>query len=299
MEIDAMTEPEIRSVQVRDGRELCVRVSGGDFRRSVFVMHGTPGSGLLYRRWIEDAAERRIRLVSYDRPGYGGSSERPGRSIADCAADVTAVADELGIDRMGVWGWSGGGPYALACAATLPDRVVAAAVLAGGAPWDAPGLDFFDGMGQDNIDDIDLYFSDPDAARKKNLQDRNEVLATTVDQQTEMLASLLSATDAAVLTGEFAEWLLRAEQNGLAAGDQGWWDDGVAQFSPWGFDLASVRVPVKVWHGRHDQFLPVQHGRWLAEHIPGAESALSDSDGHLTLVIERIGDVHDWLINHF
>ena len=200
---------------------------------------------------------------------------------------------------MGVWGWSGGGPYALACAAMLPDRVVAAAVLAGGAPWDAPGLDFFDGMGHDNIDDINLYLSDPDAARKKNLQDRNEVLATTVDQQTEMLASLLSATDAAVLTGEFAEWLLRAEQNGLAAGDQGWWDDGVAHFAPWGFDLASVRVPVKVWHGDHDQFLPVQHGRWLAEHIPGAESALSDTDGHLTLVIKRIGDVHDWLINHF
>ena len=294
-----MREPEIRTVHVGDGREVCVRVSGGDFRRSVFVMHGTPGSGLLYRRWIEDAVGRRIRLVSYDRPGYGGSSERPGRSIADCAADVTAVADELGIDRMGVWGWSGGGPYALACAAMLPDRVVAAAVLAGGAPWDAPGLDFFDGMGQDNIDDINLYLSDPDAARKKNLQDRNEVLATTVDQQTEMLASLLSATDAAVLTGEFAEWLLRAEQNGLAAGDQGWWDDGVAHFAPWGFDLASVRVPVKVWHGDHDQFLPVQHGRWLAEHIPGAESALSDTDGHLTLVIKRIGDVHDWLINHF
>ena len=262
-------------------------------------MHGTPGSGLLYRRWVEDAARRRIRLVSYDRPGYGRSSERTGRSIADCAADISVVADELGIANMGVWGWSGGAPYALACAALLPDRVVAAAVLAGLAPLDAPGLDFFDGMGQDNVDDLRLYLSDPEAARREIVIDRNEVLATTVDQQTEMLASLLSPTDAAALSGEFAAWLLQTEQNGLSAGAQGWWDDGVAQFSPWGFDLMTIRVPVKVWHGSHDQFVPVQHGRWLVENVPGAESALSDTDGHLTLVIDRIGDVLDWLTEHF
>ena len=131
------------------------------------------------------------------------------------------------------------------------------------------------------------------------MQDRDEVLATTLDEQAQMLASLLSDVDAAVLTGEFAEWLLRAEQLGLAPGDQGWWDDAEAQFSPWGFDLGSVRVPVKVWHGRHDKFSPFQHGQWLADHIPGAERALSDSDGHLTLVTKRMGDVHDWLIDHF
>jgi pimeloyl-ACP methyl ester carboxylesterase len=105
-----MTKTEIMAVGAGDGRTLCVRVGSGDSSRSVLVMHGTPGSGLLYRRWIEDAAGRGIRLVSYDRPGYGGSSPHPGRSIADCAADVKAIADELGIDRLGVWGWSGGGP---------------------------------------------------------------------------------------------------------------------------------------------------------------------------------------------
>ena len=294
-----MTRADTRSVEVSGGRALGVWVGAGDYERSVFVMHGMPGSGLLYRGWFEDAAARGIRLISYDRPGYGRSSECPGRSIADCAADVEAIADDLGIERMGVWGWSGGGPYALACAAMLSDLVVAAAVLGSMAPWGAPGLDFFGGMGQGNVDEIKLYLSDPKAARKKNMQDRDEVLATTVAQQTEMLTSLLSAPDSAVLTGEFAEWLLRTEQKGLARGDQGWWDDGAAHMAPWGFDIGSVRVPVKVWHGRQDRFSPFQHGEWLADHIPDAESALDDSDGHLTLVTKRIGDVHDWLVDHF
>jgi pimeloyl-ACP methyl ester carboxylesterase len=88
-----------------------------------------------------------------------------------------------------------------------------------------------------------------------------------LDQQARMLASLVSATDAAALTGEFAEWLLRTEQDGLARGDQGWWDDGAAHLSAWGFEPGSVRVPVKVWHGRHDRFLPFQHGQWFADRM--------------------------------
>ncbi len=294
-----MTDAVIRTVHIADGRELCVRVGAGTFARSVLVMHGMPGSGLLYRRWVEEASARGIQLISYDRPGYGRSSDCPGRSIRDCAADVTAIVDELGIDQMGVWGWSAGGPYALACAALLPDLVVAAAVLGSLGPWGAPGLDFFGGMGQGNVDEIELYLSDPAAARKKNMQDRDEVLATSVDQQARMLASLLSGTDAEALTGEFAAWLLHTEQNGLSAGDQGWWDDGAAHLSPWGFDIRAIHVPVKVWHGRHDRFSPFQHGQWLADHVPGAEASLSDSDGHLTLVTHRIGDVHDWIIKHF
>jgi pimeloyl-ACP methyl ester carboxylesterase len=93
--------------------------------------------------------------------------------------------------------------------------------------------------------------------------------------------------------------MVRGLHDGLAPGDQGWWDDGVAHMSPWGFDLDSIRIPVKVWHGRHDRFVPFQHGQWLADNIPGAESALSDTEGHLTLPIERIGTVHEWLISQF
>jgi pimeloyl-ACP methyl ester carboxylesterase len=243
---------------------LRVRVTREDLPRSVLVHHGMPGCGRLYDPWVNDATARNIRLVSYDRPGYGGSSPQPGHSVADCAADVRAIADALGIDRLGVWGWSGGGPHALACAALAPDLVVGVAVLASGGPWDAPGLDFCAGMGRDNVDDIKLFFSDPRAACTKNRHDRDHVLELTPDELHEALASLLSPVDADVLTGDFAEWLLHAEQAGLAPGDQGWWDDATALLSPWGFDPQSISVPVKVWHGKHDRFAPFHHGKQVA-----------------------------------
>jgi pimeloyl-ACP methyl ester carboxylesterase len=88
------------------------------------------------------------RLICYDRPGYGGSTPQLGRSIADCAGDVRAICAALGIDRLAMWGWSGGGAHVLACAALLPDLVAAAASLAGLAPYGADGLDYFAGMGQ-------------------------------------------------------------------------------------------------------------------------------------------------------
>src|ERR1700742_5199741 len=181
-----MLNADVRHLRTGDGRTLCVRVGGGEPGRSVLVMHGSPGSSVLYDGWSDEAAARDIRLVSYDRPGYGGSSPHPGRTVADCASDVTTIADALGIDRFGVWGWSGGGPCALACAALLPDRVVAAALIASGAPWDADGLDFFAGMGQGNVDGARLDFSDTGAARVKNRQDREGVLATTLVEQQEM-----------------------------------------------------------------------------------------------------------------
>jgi pimeloyl-ACP methyl ester carboxylesterase len=219
--------------------------------------------------------------------------------VADAAGDVQAIAEDLGIERLPIWGFSGGGPYTLACAALLPDLVVAAATVGSVAPREAPGLDYFTGMGQDNVDDIQLYLADADASRKKGRQQWEESMAVTAGQLTESWETLLSDVDAAVLTGEFADYIVRCIQDGLAPSEQGWWDDGVAHMAPWGFELGSIRVPVKVWHGREDRFVPFQHGEWLAEHVPGAESCLSETDGHLTLLVDRFKEVHDWLIAHF
>ena len=86
---------------------------------------------------------------------------------------------------------------------------------------------------------------------------------------------------------------------GLAPVDDGWWDDGAAQLAPWSFALESIRMPVKVWHGRHDRFVPFQHGQWLAANVRGAEAELSESDGHLTLLLNRVPEVHEWLLSHW
>jgi pimeloyl-ACP methyl ester carboxylesterase len=287
-----------QTINTLDGRALCVELAGEPSGRPVLVCNGTPNSRHLYTPWIDDARRRGIRLIGYDRPGYGGSTPHPGHTVADGARDVETIADALGIDRLAVWGVSGGGPYALACAALLPERVVAACALGSIAPWGAPGLDYLSGMGQENVDDFKLYFVDPAAARAKTERDREELLSITPQQLMTSWPTLVSAVDAAAVSGAFADWLVSSMQDGLRPGAQGWWDDGVAHLSPWGFELDSIRVPVKVWHGREDRFVPFQHGRWLAEHVPRAEAALSDTDGHLTLLVD-ISGVHEWLLAHF
>jgi pimeloyl-ACP methyl ester carboxylesterase len=283
-----------RTVHTPDGRVLAVEDWGDPAGRPVLVHMGTPNSRLLYGPNVTDAAERGLRLISYDRPGYGGSTPQPGRTVADCAADARAICAELGIDRIATWGISGGGPHVLACAALLPDLVTAAASLASPAPYGAEGLDYFAGMGQDNVDDTRLYFTDEAAARAKTERDREELLATPPEDAAKGIESLLTPTDAAALTGDLAEWLVSSEQEGLAPGSEGWWEDN-CMVRPWGFDLAAIAVPVLLLHGRQDMFVPFGHGEWLAVHIPGVEARLLDDDGHLTLLQNRVPEVHAWL----
>jgi pimeloyl-ACP methyl ester carboxylesterase len=255
---------------------------------------GTPNSRHLFGAHSQDAGERGLRLISYDRPGYGGSSPQPGRSVADCTEDVRAICAELGIDRLAMWSISGGGPHLLACAALLPDLVTAAASLASLAPFDAEGLDYFAGMGPDNVDDTRLYFTDETAARVKADKDREGFLAASPEDMASGMESFLSPVDAALLGGELDKFLLSSMKDGLAQGGQGWWDDN-SMIRPWGFDVADIAVPVLLLHGKHDKFVPFAHGEWLAAHIPGVEARLSEDDGHLTLLENRIPEVHAWL----
>jgi pimeloyl-ACP methyl ester carboxylesterase len=280
-----------------EGRSLCVESGGDTAGRPVLVHGGTPNSRLMADPWLRDAEQRGIHLISYDRPGYGGSTAQPGRTVADCADDVRTIADAFGIDRLAVWGASGGGPHALACAALLPELVSAVASLASLAPYGEADLDYFTGMGQANADDIRLFLNDPAAARKKSAQDRSDALQRTPETVQAGLASLLSPADAAVLTYDVA-CFVASTKDGLGPGDQGWWDDGCAHMAPWGFELETIRIPVQLWHGAHDQFVPFQHGQWLAAHIPGVDAHLTDTDGHLTLLVERVPSVHEWLLQH-
>ena len=289
---------ETRTISVGTGRELCVEMAGEPHGKPILVHTGSPNSRHLYGGWIADAEQKGIRLISYDRPGYGGSTAYPGHTVASGAQDVRAIAEALGHDRLGIWGISGGGPYALGCAALLPDMAVAVAAVASLAPYGIEGFDYFAGMGELNVADTKLFFSDPEAARRDLREAREGILAATPEQLTGHLESLLSPVDAEALTGDLAQWLTESWKDGLSAGDQGWWDDGVSHLTSWGFDLHDIRVPVKIWHGREDRFVPVQHGQWLAASVPDAKADISDRDGHLTMS-GRIGEIHDWLLQYF
>jgi pimeloyl-ACP methyl ester carboxylesterase len=283
-------------IAVGDGRVLQVLERGHADSHPVLVHNGTPNSRLMYEPAVRLAERQGIRLISYDRPGYGGSTAQPGRTVADCAQDVRTIVARLGIERLAVWGISGGGPHALACAALLPDLVPAVGVLASSAPWGADGLDYFAGMGELNADDTRLFFEDRAAARAKCEQDRLEFLGLSAAQLHEQLKTLLSPVDAAVLTGDLAQYLVDCARSGLASGAEGWWEDEVALHEPWGFELGSIRTPVMLYHGRHDRFVPFGHGEWLAAHIPCVLAELTDDDGHLTLPANHLKEVHAWLL---
>src|SRR5581483_155398 len=241
-----------------------------------------------YGPHVENALQNGIRLIGYDRPGYGGSTRHAGRRVADSAEDVRAIAQQLGIGRLAVWGMSMGGPHALACAALLPDLVVAAGMLASIAPYGAPGLDYFAGMGQANVDDIKFTLESEEAARARVPEDRESVLALTPETMAKEMETLMSDADAKGQTEEFSRWIVAGMHKGLEKSGDGWWDDSLSVIKPWGFEVESIRVPVQVWHGRQDRFVPFQHGEWLAAHIPGASAQLTEDDGHSTVVQRHV-----------
>lgn len=288
-----------RSVTTADGRTLTVREGGDPGGVPVLTISGTPGSSTMYEPHLQDAAARGIRLFSYDRPGYGGSTRREGRNAADCAPDIAAVCDALGVGRFCVWGISGGGPHALAAAALLPERVAAAAALASVAPYDGAGLDFFAGMGEQNIEEFKLARDDDEGHRRASERDRADLLAATPDQLVELWETLLGPSDREVATDRLAAFLLDHIRAGLEPSGDGWFDDDLVFLRPWGFDLASIRVPVLLLQGEQDKFVPYGHGVWLSEHIPGVEARLTAEDGHLTLGEHRVPEVHEWLLARY
>jgi pimeloyl-ACP methyl ester carboxylesterase len=282
-------------VNTPDGRTLTVDENGDPGGVPILFHNGTPGSRLVFPPNAALAERNGIRLISYDRPGDGGSTASSGRSVADCAGDVRAIAQALGIERLGVWGISGGGPHALACAALLGDLVPAVASLASVAPYGGEGLDYFAGMGEANVEDVKLALDDPKAARAKAESERAETLTADPQELAALWQTLLGPADARAWTGELGAWILESTRSGLEPGIEGWWDDLEAFIGDWGFELSAITTPVLLLHGSDDLFVPLGHGQWLAGQIPGVEARLS-GDGHLTLLTDRVGEVYEWLL---
>lgn len=289
----------MRAIETPDGRSLSVREGGAPDGVPVLVQNGTPGSSLLYGPHVADAEAKGIRLFSYDRPGYLGSTRKPGRTVADCVGDIEAVCDALDIERFVTWGISGGAPHALACAAGLPDRCLAAAALAPPAPYDAEGLDFLAGMGEQNVEEFTAVFEGEERHREVLERDRAEILGARPDELVEVLQTLLGPADREVATARLAAYLLETLREATEGGLDGWFDDDLAFTRPWGFELDSIRAPVLHWHGAQDKFVPPAHAVWLSQRIPGVDSRLTEEDGHLTLAEHRVPQVHNWLLERF
>src|ERR1700735_1421991 len=266
-----MGGPVAQVVKTHDGRQLAVKSSGDPVGQPVFLLHGTPGTldgplprGIfLYRLGI--------RLISYTRPGYPGSTRHEGRTVADAATDVEAIADKLDLGRFSVIGRSGGAPHALACAAakSLRDRVICTAALSSLAPYDAhgKGLDWFAGMADSNIEAYrNVTNSEP--ILQSLIATFNEHARQVRNNSQGLLNTLwpeLGESDRRII-GEVALRGIIARVHAEAIRDSidGCLDDVWALGSPWGFELSDITSPVLIWHGVDAKYSQASQAKWRA-----------------------------------
>ena len=277
-------EPAQRDVRLDDGRTVRAydagAGAGADDAFTIVWHHGSPQTGALLDPVRAAAAARGIRLLSYARPGYGGSTERPGRDVASAATDVAAIADAFGAGRFAVMGASGGGPHALACAALLGDRVTGAVAVAGLAPY-TEDFEWFAGM------------RDPGGLRAA--RDGRAARARFAETE-EFDPESFTAADWAALSGTWTSLGSDAMAAG-EAGPGGLIDDDVAFAAPWGFDVAQAAAPVLLVQGGEDRVVPPAHAEWVARQVRRPEVWLRPRDGHVS-ALDAVPVAMDWLRAH-
>jgi pimeloyl-ACP methyl ester carboxylesterase len=215
--------------------------------------------------------------------------------VVSVVDDVLALADALEVTVFATWGISGGGPHALATAARAGDRVAAVATYSAVAPFDAEGLDFLAGMGEDNVEEFGLAVADHEGLARFLANGREEMMQLDAEQWAESARSLICDADFAAIKGEAGVALIEASRHGLSDSADGWFDDDLAFVAPWGFDLSEVTVPALIVHGSDDRMVPVSHFHYLSGKLAHAETRLLQGEGHLSVVERTMDDVHGFL----
>jgi pimeloyl-ACP methyl ester carboxylesterase len=288
-----------QAVNVANGRRVTFDWWGDCDGFPVFLLHGTPGSRTGPRPRTSVLYRLGINLICYDRPGYGGSGRQAGRSVADAAWDVLAIANELKLQEFGVVGRSGGGPHALACAALLDGLVTSTAVLVSLAPHNADGLEWNNGMAASNVAEYSLADSDVKAV-EADLTERADQIRDNPETLLDFLDDELTAPDARVVSDAgILDQLHATYREAVREGAHGWIDDVLAFRRPWGFDLRKIASPVLLWHGDEDVFSPPAHTHWLAGKIPAAKLHIQRGAAHfdaVRILPEILADMkaHEW-----
>lgn len=288
-----------KTVTTADGRTLAFCEWGDPSGTPVFSLHGTPGSRL-GRHPDEDIYRRTsVRLITYDRPGYGESTRHPGRIVADAAPDVATIADELGLTSFAVMGGSGGGPHSLACGVLLGDRVTRCACIVGVAPMGPGGLtreEWLEGMVHGNVQETNWALAGEETLRRELQNLRPEIIASLESDSSDPLGEdyALSSEDLAVLShGGHREMMAKSTREAIGRSLDGWVDDDLVITRPWGFDPSQIRVPVTVAYGPDDTLVPASHGKWLSQAIPDARVVVLPG-GHFA-VYDTLPELLAWL----
>ncbi|MGZ4556131.1 MAG: alpha/beta fold hydrolase [Mycobacteriaceae bacterium] len=281
----------LKHVPLPDGRTVEVLVEGPPGRPVVLAFHGTPSTATFWSDWARPVNELGMTLVAVTRPGYTNSSRHPGRRAVDAGADSVAVLDALGIGRVAALGYSGGCPHALALGALAPERCSRVVAVAGVVPYGVAGVDFLEGMGEENVEEFNAALDGESSLRSWISRFGMPMLQAGADEIAEAFGDLVDDSDRAVLAGGWAAELAAEFHRVHQGGPDGWIDDDLAFISPWGFEPADVAVPVTLWHAERDRMAPISHSRWLAHALPIADYREMAGMGHLALLRNHRADI--------
>lgn len=276
------------------GRHVGFAVWGDSDAKGPAIVHchGTPGGRLVPYQGLDHSGRRH---VSLDRPGFGLSDPQPSRTVGDHAADVERVLDHLGIDRFSAFGWSGGGPHALALGALLPDRAARVAVLGCPAPDDDPTFDITAGMPEINLESRRMLKENPEDDRR----DTEKAVAAFGEDPESFLGQIDAILDpvdvAAARAMNVRPQMIAQLRDAFQNGAEGWFEDDLVTVRPWGFAPEDVRTEVWLWHGERDRLVPISHGRRLAGRLPRCTGLFLPDDGHVS-PLARLPEILDWLV---
>ena len=267
-----------RVVTLADGRRLGYYESGDPRGRPVFFFHGFGTSRVICPPDEEAALEMGVRLIAVDRPGIGLSDAQPGRRLLDWPADVSTLADRLGIGVFSAIGWSGGGPYALACASALPDRVAAIGLVSSPAPL--AGIDERGYLRRLDRNAVRVAGRAPVLIRLA-LWHWGRPQRRDAERFFEESVAEMCAADQAILSDTALRERMIANSTELyRQGGRGMYDEALVLARPWGFELSEITVPVYLWHGERDETVPLGMATYLASAIPTATVTFDSDEGH-------------------
>ncbi|AOW94038.1 hypothetical protein BFN03_18905 [Rhodococcus sp. WMMA185] len=280
-----MIAPRIDSaVRLSDQRRLAYAEYGDATGVPVFVFHGLPGSRLSWGMLPDNSLPGAARIIAPDRPGYGGSDPKPGRTLLDWADDVAALADSLEVPRFAIVGISGGGPGALACAWKMPQRLTTVGIVASPAPTDAAGV--FDGISSTNRFFMKLAWYLPWLS-SANTRFLAAVIRRNPRRYLDTMKYKIHDVDQAILDRpEIHRMLVKDFAEAVRGGAAGMVDDMAANHGrPWGFPLEQIRSEVLLWSCELDRSVPPAMGKYLSQAIPSCQANFVAGAGHLWILL--------------
>jgi len=279
-------------IVLKDGRKLGFEDSGPSNGFPIFLLHGTPGSRICELNNESIITRKNLRIITPERPGYGLSDPLPQRTIKDFSYDIEQLADKLNIEMFHVAGVSGGGPYTLACAYYLPNRVLSATLISSAVPCNMSN--FSKGMSAGNKLSFFVALHIPFLLRPLYYYSAR-VLLKNPDKLIEGIKPQLCPWDQEVLNELEAngklDMFISHIREAYAQGSKGVYSDTILLTKPWDIKFEDIQVPIYMWHGKSDTLMPIEPAIEFSKLLPNCESSFIDNAGHLLLDDEKMSHI--------